>query len=110
MSDHIRSLTTAKDHLQSKVTKLEKSEQRSKEEIERLQNRVTESDSECNMLKQTCGRLEREQKQREISSKADGVRLCRQEEQISKSKEEERNLKVTIKVNNVDYCYNMSFS
>ena len=98
MNDHIRSLVAAKDHLQSKVNKLEKSDARVKEEVERQQNRINETEAECSMLKQTCGRLEREQKQRELSAKADGVRLCRQEEHITKMKEEERNLKVTIKV------------
>ena len=98
MSDHIRSLVAAKDHLQGKVTKLEKSEGRVKEEMERQQHRINETEAEATALKQTCGRLEREQKQREMSAKADGVRLCRQEEQISKMKDEEKNLKATIKV------------
>ena len=98
MNDHIKSLVAAKDHLQSRVTKLEKTEARLKEEVERGANRLSETESECNALRQTAGRLDREQKQRESSAKADGVRLARQEDQIQKLKEEERKLKVTVKV------------
>ena len=98
MNDHIKSLVAAKDHLQSRVTKLEKTECRLKEEVERGAHRLSETEAECNALRQTAGRLDREQKQRESSAKADGVRLARQEEQIQRLKDEEKNLKVTVKV------------
>ena len=91
LTDEVRSLTIAKDHLQGKLNKGDKLELRLRGDIERLQHQVKEMEGECLTMRQSCGRLEREQKQREISSKADLVRLTRQEEQLSQLKGEERN-------------------
>ena len=44
------------------------------------------------MLKTICERQERELKQRDSSSKSDGVRLTRQEEQINKQRIEQHKL------------------
>lgn len=97
LNDQIRSLTIAKDHLQGKVNKADKLEIRLREDIERALTQLKEVEGECSMLRTTCGRLEREQKQREISTKADAVRLSRQEEQLSQLRTEEKNLKATVK-------------
>jgi hypothetical protein len=47
---------------------------------------------EAQMLKTICERQERELKQRDSSSKSDGVRLTRQEEQINKQRIEQHKL------------------
>ena len=76
----------------------EKLESRLHQDLQSTQNRLTELENECSTLRQTCSRLEREQKQRESSAKSDSVRLHRQEELVTKLKAEGQSLKATCKV------------
>ena len=84
--------------MQSKVVRHEKLESRLHQDLQSTQNRLTELENECSTLRQTCSRLEREQKQRESSAKSDSVRLHRQEELVTKLKAEGQSLKATCKV------------
>ena len=88
----------------------EKLESRLHQDLQSTQNRLTELENECSTLRQTCSRLEREQKQRESSAKSDSVRLHRQEELVTKLKAEGQSLKATCKVFIISisfYIYNI---
>ena len=96
--------------MQSKVVRHEKLESRLHQDLQSTQNRLTELENECSTLRQTCSRLEREQKQRESSAKSDSVRLHRQEELVTKLKAEGQSLKATCKVFIISisfYIYNI---
>ena len=96
--EELKTTQSAKEHLQSKVVRHEKLESRLHQDLQSTQNRLTELENECSTLRQTCSRLEREQKQRESSAKSDSVRLHRQEELVTKLKAEGQSLKATCKV------------
>ena len=96
--DELKSTQSAKEHLYTKVLRHEKTESRLNQDLQTTQNRLGEIENECSTLRQTCTRLEREQKQRDASSKSDSVRLHRQEEQLAKLKIEEKSFKATSKV------------
>ena len=76
----------------------EKTEARLNQDLQSTHNRLSELENECSTFRQTCNRLEREQKQREACAKSDSVRIHRQEEQIVKLKNEEKGLKTSCKV------------
>ena len=88
----------------------EKLESRLHQDLQSTQNRLTELENECSTLRQTCSRLEREQKQRESSAKSDSVRLHRQEELVTKLKAEGQSLKATCKVfiNSITFHFMLS--
>ena len=96
--------------MQSKVVRHEKLESRLHQDLQSTQNRLTELENECSTLRQTCSRLEREQKQRESSAKSDSVRLHRQEELVTKLKAEGQSLKATCKVfiNSITFHFMLS--
>ena len=96
--DALKNLQGSRDHIHAKLARHEKSEARSNQELEATQHRLTEAENECSSLRQTVGRLEREQKQREAASKSDSVRLHRQEEQLAKLKLEEKSVKTMCRV------------
>ena len=98
MYDELKATQSAKDHLQTKVIRHEKTEARLNQDLQSTQNRLSELENECSTFRQTCNRLEREQKQREACAKSDSVRIHRQEEQLAKLKSEEKSLKTTCKV------------
>ncbi len=70
------------------MAKMHKKEEKIKHELESNTLRMREAENEANMLKTICERQERELKQRDSCSKSDGVRLTRQEEQITKFRTE----------------------
>ena len=88
----MKSITRDKDHIQSQMAKMHKKEEKVKHELEANTLRMKEAESEAQMLKTICERQERELKQRDSSSKSDGVRLTRQEEQINKQRIEQHKL------------------
>ena len=96
--DELKATQSAKDHLQTKVLRHEKTESRLNQDLQSTHNRLSELENECSTFRQTCNRLEREQKQREACAKSDSVRIHRQEEQIAKLKNEEKGLKTACKV------------
>ena len=96
--DELKTTQSTKEHLHTKALRYEKNEARLNQDLQGTQNRLTEMENECSNLRQTCTRLEREQKQREACAKADSVRLHRQEEQLVKLKSEEKSLQTTCKV------------
>ena len=96
--DELKATQSAKDHLQTKVLRHEKTEARLNQDLQSTHNRLSELENECSTFRQTCNRLEREQKQREACGKSDSVRIHRQEEQIAKLKNEEKGLKTSCKV------------
>ena len=67
---------------------MQKKEEKVKHELESNTLRMKEAEGEVQMLRLVCERQERELKQRDSSSKSDGVRLTRQEELINKQKME----------------------
>ena len=75
-----------------------KHEEKIKAEIESNSLKMREAINESSMLRTICERQERELKQRDSSSRSDGVRLTRQEEQITKLKIERQKLEETVAV------------
>ena len=92
MNDEVKSITRNKDHIQAQIAKMQKKEGKIKVELESNTFRMKEAEGEAQMLKTMCERQERELKQRDSSSKSDGVRLTRQEEQINKQRIEQHKL------------------
>lgn len=84
LCDEVKVISREKEAVQSTVAKMLKKEEKIKHEHEANSLRMKEAENEAMMLKTICERQERELKQRDASSKSDGVRLTRQEEQIHK--------------------------
>ena len=80
-----------------------KHEEKIKAEIESNSLKMREAINESSMLRTICERQERELKQRDSSSRSDGVRLTRQEEQITKLKIERQKLEETVAVSRCRY-------
>ena len=100
LSDEVKKLIKDKEGVQTQLALKLKYEEKVKAEIESNSLKMREAINETSMLRTICERQERELKQRDSSSRSDGVRLIRQEEQISKLKIERQKLEENVAVSN----------
>ena len=96
--DEVKKITKDKEHVKTQLALKTKNEEKIKSDYESNNLKMKEAVNESAMLRTICERQERELKQRDSSSRSDGVRLTRQEEQITKLKIERQKLEETIAV------------
>ena len=96
--DEVKKITKDKEAVQTQLALKTKNEEKIKSDYESNCLKMKEAVNETGMLRTICERQERELKQRDSSSRSDGVRLTRQEEQITKLKIERQKLEETIAV------------
>ena len=101
MTDEVKKLTKDKEGVQTQLALKLKYEEKVKAEIESNSLKMREAINETSMLRTICERQERELKQRDSSSRSDGVRLTRQDEQITKLKVERQKLEENVAVSTV---------
>lgn len=100
LSDEVKKLIKDKEGVQTQLALKLKYEEKVKAEIESNSLKMREAINETSMLRTICERQERELKQRDSSSRSDGVRLIRQDEQITKLKVERQKLEENVAVSN----------
>ena len=96
--DEVKKITKDKEAVQTQLALKTKNEEKIKSDYESNSLKMKEAINETGMLRTICERQERELKQRDSSSRSDGVRLTRQDEQITKLKIERQKLEETIAV------------